>query len=109
MIQYIVDGIIVGATLALGAIGLTLTYNILRFANFAHGESLPSALFRAVLRLLHQRGTIGRSLSAGVSRGGGDRDRAHRAARARRRSPSVPAAAPQRHHRDVVIASFGRR
>ncbi len=38
--QYIADGVILGATLALGAIGLTLTYNILRFANFAHGELL---------------------------------------------------------------------
>ncbi len=38
--QYAADGIILGATLALGAIGLTLTYNILRFANFAHGEFL---------------------------------------------------------------------
>ena len=38
--QYIADGIILGATLALGAIGLTLTFNILRFANFAHGELL---------------------------------------------------------------------
>lgn len=38
--QYVADGIVVGATLALGAIGLTLTYNILRFANFAHGEFL---------------------------------------------------------------------
>lgn len=38
--QYIADGIILGATLSLGAIGLTLTYNILRFANFAHGEFL---------------------------------------------------------------------
>lgn len=36
--QYLADGIVLGATLALGAIGLTLTYNILRFANFAHGE-----------------------------------------------------------------------
>lgn len=38
--QYVADGIMLGATLALGAIGLTLTYNILRFANFAHGEFL---------------------------------------------------------------------
>ena len=38
--QYIADGIILGATLSLGAIGLTLTFNILRFANFAHGELL---------------------------------------------------------------------
>ncbi|KAA0219054.1 MAG: branched-chain amino acid ABC transporter permease [Lautropia sp.] len=40
MMQYVANGVVLGATLALGAIGLTLTYNILRFANFAHGEFL---------------------------------------------------------------------
>lgn len=38
ILQSIVDGLVVGCTLSLGAIGLTLTYDILRFANFAHGE-----------------------------------------------------------------------
>lgn len=47
--QYIADGIILGATLALGAIGLTLTYNILRFANFAHGEFLTFGAYFALL------------------------------------------------------------
>ncbi|MCD6679377.1 MAG: branched-chain amino acid ABC transporter permease [Burkholderiaceae bacterium] len=49
MIQYVADGIIVGATLALGAIGLTLTYNILRFANFAHGEFLTFGAYFALV------------------------------------------------------------
>jgi len=47
--QYIADGLILGATLALGAIGLTLTYNILRFANFAHGEFLTFGAYFALL------------------------------------------------------------
>lgn len=47
--QYIADGIVLGATLALGAIGLTLTYNILRFANFAHGEFLSFGAYFAWL------------------------------------------------------------
>ncbi len=34
--QLLADGLILGATIALGAIGLTLTYNILDFANFSH-------------------------------------------------------------------------
>jgi branched-chain amino acid transport system permease protein len=38
--QVIVDGLIAGAMIGLGAIGITLTYSILRFANFAHGEFL---------------------------------------------------------------------
>lgn len=38
--QFLVDGIILGSTIALGAVGLTLTYNILNFANFSHGSLL---------------------------------------------------------------------
>jgi len=37
-LQAILDGVVIGGTIALGAIGITLTYAILRFANFAHGE-----------------------------------------------------------------------
>ena len=35
-----VAGMIVGSVLALGAIGLTLIFGILRFANFAHGDTM---------------------------------------------------------------------
>ena len=38
--QIVVDGLISGAIIGLGAVGVTLTYSILRFANFAHGEFL---------------------------------------------------------------------
>ncbi|WP_227268804.1 branched-chain amino acid ABC transporter permease [Roseobacter weihaiensis] len=38
--QVLIDGLIAGATIGLGAIGLTLTYSILRFANFTHGDFL---------------------------------------------------------------------
>jgi branched-chain amino acid transport system permease protein len=37
-LQYIADGLLLGATIGLGAIGLTLTYSILRFANFTQGD-----------------------------------------------------------------------
>jgi branched-chain amino acid transport system permease protein len=37
-LQFLADGLIAGATIGLGAVGVTLTYSILRFANFAHGE-----------------------------------------------------------------------
>jgi branched-chain amino acid transport system permease protein len=36
--QFLADGLVAGATIGIGAIGVTLTYSILRFANFAHGE-----------------------------------------------------------------------
>ncbi len=37
-LQFLADGVVMGALIALGAAGVTLTYSILRFANFAHGE-----------------------------------------------------------------------
>ncbi len=37
-LQFLADGLVAGAMIALGATGVTLTYSILRFANFAHGE-----------------------------------------------------------------------
>ncbi|MFQ5796293.1 MAG: branched-chain amino acid ABC transporter permease [Candidatus Bipolaricaulia bacterium] len=38
--QFILDGIRFGSILMLGAIGLSLTYKILNFANFSHGDIL---------------------------------------------------------------------
>lgn len=38
MLELVVYGIVLGSIIALGAIGLTLVYGILRFANFAHGD-----------------------------------------------------------------------
>ncbi|MGG6297988.1 branched-chain amino acid ABC transporter permease [Leptolyngbya sp. AN02str] len=38
LIQLFVNGIAVGSIIALAAVGLTLTYGILRLANFAHGD-----------------------------------------------------------------------
>jgi len=37
-LQFVADGLLMGGMIGLGAIGVTLTYSILRFANFAHGE-----------------------------------------------------------------------
>lgn len=37
---YLIPGIVLGCIYALGAIGITLTFGILRFANFAHGEMM---------------------------------------------------------------------
>jgi len=45
--QLLVVGIIVGSILALGAIGLTLIYGILRFANFAHGDMMTLGAYIA--------------------------------------------------------------
>jgi len=56
MLQLIVYGLISGSILALGAIGLTLIYGILNFANFAHGDLMALGaylvlFFRVSLRV----------------------------------------------------------
>lgn len=47
MLQHIADGLLTGAIVSLGAIGLTLTMNILRFANFGHSEFLTWGSYMA--------------------------------------------------------------
>ncbi len=47
-LQFIVDGALTGAMIGLGAIGVTLTYSILRFANFAHGEFVAWGAYLAL-------------------------------------------------------------
>jgi len=44
-------GLIVGSVYALGAIGLTLIYGVLRFANFAHGDLMMLGAYLAFLAL----------------------------------------------------------
>jgi len=46
--QAILDGLISGAMIGLGAVGVTLTYSILRFANFAHGEFIAWGAYFAL-------------------------------------------------------------
>lgn len=48
-LQFLVDGLVAGAVIGLGAIGVTLTYAILRFANFAHGEFISWGAYFALL------------------------------------------------------------
>ncbi|MEA2074305.1 MAG: branched-chain amino acid ABC transporter permease [Euryarchaeota archaeon] len=40
MLQLVVNGLVLGSILALAAIGLSMMYSILNFANFAHGDFL---------------------------------------------------------------------
>ena len=46
--QVLVDGLINGALIGLGAVGVTLTYSILKFANFAHGEFVAFGAYAAL-------------------------------------------------------------
>ena len=47
-LQFLADGLLTGAMIGLGAIGVTLTYSILRFANFAHGEFIAWGAYFAL-------------------------------------------------------------
>jgi branched-chain amino acid transport system permease protein/neutral amino acid transport system permease protein len=49
--QLIVYGLISGSIITLGAIGLSLTYGILNFANFAHGDVMALGAFLALALL----------------------------------------------------------
>jgi len=49
ILQLIINGIVLGCIIALGAIGLSMAYRILNFANFAHGEFLTLGAYMTFL------------------------------------------------------------
>ena len=42
---YLIPGLVLGCIYALGAIGLSFTFGILRFANFAHGDTMTLGVY----------------------------------------------------------------
>jgi branched-chain amino acid transport system permease protein len=48
MAELIIYGIVLGSIISLGAIGLSLVYGIIRFANFAHGDFLTTGAYIAL-------------------------------------------------------------
>jgi branched-chain amino acid transport system permease protein/neutral amino acid transport system permease protein len=48
MLELVVYGIVFGSIISLGAIGLTLVFGIIRFANFAHGDLMSSGAYFAL-------------------------------------------------------------
>jgi len=58
--QVIADGILTGAIISLGAIGVTMTLGILRFANFAHSELVTWGGYFALMFVVFA-GTAGES------------------------------------------------
>lgn len=52
IVQAIVDGLLSGAIVALGAIGVSFSLAILRFANFSHGDLLSVGAYAALFVLL---------------------------------------------------------
>jgi branched-chain amino acid transport system permease protein/neutral amino acid transport system permease protein len=49
--QLVIVGIIVGSIIGLGGIGLTMTYGVMKFANFAHGDLMSLGMFLALFIL----------------------------------------------------------
>lgn len=45
LMTFVLDGLIVGMAIGLAGIGLSMTYSILSFANFAHGDYVTSGAF----------------------------------------------------------------
>jgi branched-chain amino acid transport system permease protein len=60
-LQFVADGLLSGSMIGLGAIGVTLTYSILRFANFAHGDMMAWGTYAALMLM----GVIGGLIGAG--------------------------------------------
>jgi branched-chain amino acid transport system permease protein len=61
-LQDVANGVMLGATIGLGAVGLTLTYSILGFANFAHGELVTGGAYVALTSLWLLTATTGWAL-----------------------------------------------
>jgi neutral amino acid transport system permease protein len=49
IVQAIINGTIAGAIIAMGAVGLSLVYGVLRLVNFAHGELLTVGAYAAFM------------------------------------------------------------
>lgn len=62
--QALVDGLLSGAIVALGAIGVTFSLSILRFANFSHGDLLGVGGYAAFFVLAMLAGAAGGADSA---------------------------------------------
>src|SRR5690606_21177244 len=48
VLQLCIYGLVLGSVIVLGAIGLSLTYGILNFANFAHGDMMTLGAYLAL-------------------------------------------------------------
>ena len=64
MIQFIADGIVFAAIISLGAIGLSMIYNILRFANFAQGEIVAAGAYFSLAGVALMGAGVGASRAA---------------------------------------------
>ncbi|MEX2372316.1 MAG: branched-chain amino acid ABC transporter permease [Dehalococcoidia bacterium] len=47
LLQLVIVGVLVGSVVGLGAMGLTLSFGIMKFANFSHGDMMTLGMFLA--------------------------------------------------------------
>jgi branched-chain amino acid transport system permease protein len=59
MLELTIYGIVLGSIIALGAIGLTMVYGIIGFANFAHGEFMTAGAYIALFAVTGVSSWIG--------------------------------------------------
>ncbi|RUY37430.1 branched-chain amino acid ABC transporter permease, partial [Mesorhizobium sp. M7A.F.Ca.US.001.04.1.1] len=59
-LQFVVDGLLTGSMIGLGAIGVTLTYSILRFSNFAHGDFMAWGTYATLAVVSAIGATVGK-------------------------------------------------
>lgn len=59
MLELVVYGIVFGSIISIGAIGLSLVYGIIRFANFAHGDLMSTGAYVALFMVTGVLGWIG--------------------------------------------------
>ncbi len=59
MLELIVYGVVFGSIISLGAIGLTLVFGIIRFANFAHGDLMTAGAYVALFLVTGLLGWLG--------------------------------------------------
>jgi neutral amino acid transport system permease protein len=67
---FVANGLVIGSILALGAVGLTLVYGILRLANFAHGDFLALGAFLSLffgVDLVHRLPAAGFLVAAALA------------------------------------------
>ena len=62
LLQLVVVGVIVGSVIGLGAMGLTLSFGVMKFANFAHGDMMTLGMFTA-FAVVGNAGLAGPTLS----------------------------------------------
>ncbi len=64
--QYLIPALVLGSIYALGAIGISILYSILRFANFAHGDTMAWGAYLGLAVVWVLDGLVGEAINPNV-------------------------------------------